>query len=228
MHPRARADRGATRRKRDALLAFQTFRRRIRRRIIFMPLPTHPSFISSTSVKPIRWDRSRSKRCGAFRSRSSRATMSASWGQSGCGKSTMLNVLGCLDRPTSGRYLLGADDVSQMTDDVAFDVRGARLGFIFQSYNLIQQLTVVENIEVPLYYQGRPEGEPALAERLATARGPGNRLRPQTVRAFGRPAATRRDRARAGERSIGDSRRRTDRQSRFHFRRRKSCVCSTN
>ena len=80
-------------------------------------------------------------------------------GPSGCGKSTMLNLLGCLDRPTSGQYLLGADDVSQMDDDALSAVRGARLGFIFQSYNLIQQLTVVENIEIPLYYQDWPEAE---------------------------------------------------------------------
>jgi putative ABC transport system ATP-binding protein len=85
-------------------------------------------------------------------------------GPSGCGKSTMLNLLGCLDRPTSGRYLLGAEDVSQMDDDDLSTVRGTRLGFIFQSYNLIQQLTVVENIEVPLYYQSRPEEE---SRRLA-------------------------------------------------------------
>ena len=85
-------------------------------------------------------------------------------GPSGCGKSTMLNLLGCLDRPTSGHYLLGAEDVSQMDDDALSTVRGTRLGFIFQSYNLIQQLTVVENIEVPLYYQSRPEEE---SRRLA-------------------------------------------------------------
>src|SRR5919198_421679 len=97
-------------------------------------------------------------------------------GPSGCGKSTMLNLLGCLDRPTSGRYLLGSEDVSGMDDDALSAVRGARLGFIFQSYNLIQQLTVVENIEVPLYYQDRPEEESrALAARYATRVGLGNR-----------------------------------------------------
>src|SRR5438105_7630883 len=80
-------------------------------------------------------------------------------GPSGCGKSTMLNLLGCLDRPTSGQYFLGDEDVSQMNDDALSAVRGARLGFVFQSYNLIQQLTVVENIEIPLYYQDRPEHE---------------------------------------------------------------------
>jgi putative ABC transport system ATP-binding protein len=71
-------------------------------------------------------------------------------GPSGCGKSTMLNMLGCLDRPTSGRYLLGDQDISTLDDDSLSMIRGARLGFIFQSYNLIQQLTVIDNIEVPL------------------------------------------------------------------------------
>ena len=80
-------------------------------------------------------------------------------GSSGCGKSTLLNLLGCLDRPTTGHYLLGGQDVSDMDDDALSAVRGTRLGFIFQSYNLIQQLSVVENIEIPLYYQDRPEAE---------------------------------------------------------------------
>jgi len=62
-------------------------------------------------------------------------------GPSGCGKSTLLNLLGCLDRPSSGRYLLGGEDVSGMEDDALSSVRGSRLGFVFQSYNLIQQLT---------------------------------------------------------------------------------------
>src|SRR6266516_3881612 len=90
-------------------------------------------------------------------------------GLSGCGKSTLLNLLGCFDRFTTGRYRLGGEDVSQMNDDWLFVVRGARLGFVFQSYNLIQQLTVVENIEIPLYYQGRPEHESRnLAQHLTT------------------------------------------------------------
>ena len=98
-------------------------------------------------------------------------------GPSGCGKSTLLNLLGCLDRPTSGSYCLGGDDVSQLNDDALSTIRGARLGFIFQSYNLIQQLTVVENIEVPLYYQGRPEHESrAMAGELARRVGLADRL----------------------------------------------------
>ena len=98
-------------------------------------------------------------------------------GQSGCGKSTLLNLLGCLDRPTAGHYLLGGQDVSGMDDDALSSVRGARLGFIFQSYNLIQQLTVVENIEIPLYYQDRPEAEcRELACKLAARVGLHHRL----------------------------------------------------
>jgi putative ABC transport system ATP-binding protein len=98
-------------------------------------------------------------------------------GPSGCGKSTLLNLLGCLDRPSAGRYLLGDEDVSQMNDDSLSAIRGARLGFVFQSYNLIQQLTVIENIEIPLYYQGRSEDESReTARRLAARVGLEERL----------------------------------------------------
>ena len=76
-------------------------------------------------------------------------------GPSGSGKSTLLNMLGCLDKPTSGNLFLGEDDISRMSDDRLAEIRSQRIGFVFQSYNLIQQLTVVENIQVPLYYQGR-------------------------------------------------------------------------
>jgi len=80
-------------------------------------------------------------------------------GPSGCGKSTMLNLLGCLDRPTSGTYHLDGKNIANLTDDELSAIRGLKLGFIFQSYNLIQQLSVLENIEVPLFYQGRDEAE---------------------------------------------------------------------
>lgn len=75
-------------------------------------------------------------------------------GASGSGKSTLLNMLGCLDRASSGHYYLGGRDVSTMDDDQLSAYRGQKLGFVFQSYNLIQQLTVIENIFVPLFYQG--------------------------------------------------------------------------
>lgn len=75
-------------------------------------------------------------------------------GPSGSGKSTMLNLLGCLDRPTSGRYILEGRDVSSLGDNALSEIRLKRIGFVFQSFNLIPQLTVAENIELPLYYLG--------------------------------------------------------------------------
>ena len=98
-------------------------------------------------------------------------------GPSGSGKSTMLNMLGCLDRPTSGDYMLGGQNVAVMNDRDVSAVRGRTLGFIFQSFNLIAQLTVRENIEVPLFYQ---DISPAIAreraERLAGRVGLAQRL----------------------------------------------------
>jgi putative ABC transport system ATP-binding protein len=98
-------------------------------------------------------------------------------GPSGCGKSTLMNILGCLDQPTSGKYLLGNEDTSSMDDNELSSIRGARLGFIFQSYNLIAQLTVLENIQLPLYYQGQSEAESReIAIDLATRVGLQDRL----------------------------------------------------
>ena len=75
-------------------------------------------------------------------------------GQSGSGKSTMMNVLGCLDIPTRGTYLLGGTDVRELTDKELSHIRNKQIGFIFQQYDLIQSLTVLENVELPLIYQG--------------------------------------------------------------------------
>ncbi len=98
-------------------------------------------------------------------------------GPSGSGKSTLLNLLGCLDRPTAGNYVLGTDDVAQMTDDQLSEVRASRIGFVFQSYNLIAQLSVVENIEVPLYYMGQLNAKSReRSTQLATMVGLGERL----------------------------------------------------
>ena len=98
-------------------------------------------------------------------------------GPSGSGKSTLLNLLGCLDKPTSGKYYLGGEDVSQLTDDELSEIRSTRLGFIFQSYNLIQQLSVLENIEVPLVYQGvSPQECKERSTKLARLVGLGERL----------------------------------------------------
>src|ERR1700722_8189002 len=99
-------------------------------------------------------------------------------GPSGSGKSTLLNLLGCLDRSTSGQYFLGGEDVSGMDDDQLSEVRSKYIGFIFQSYNLLPQYTVVENIEIPLLYQGcRPNDETReRCIRLAEMVGLGDRL----------------------------------------------------
>ena len=75
-------------------------------------------------------------------------------GQSGSGKSTMMNVLGCLDIPTRGDYFLDGTDVRELTDKELSHIRNRQIGFIFQQYNLIQSLTVLENVELPLIYQG--------------------------------------------------------------------------
>ncbi len=75
-------------------------------------------------------------------------------GQSGCGKSTLMNVLGCLDIPTRGTYLLDGTDVQDLSDGQLSHIRNQEIGFIFQQYNLIQTLTVQENVELPLIYRG--------------------------------------------------------------------------
>src|SRR5579859_1328311 len=99
-------------------------------------------------------------------------------GPSGSGKSTLLNLLGCLDRPSNGSYFLGDEDVSEMDDDQLSEIRSRYLGFIFQSYNLLPQYTVVENIEIPLLYQGVRMNETTRewCIHLATLVGLGDRL----------------------------------------------------
>jgi putative ABC transport system ATP-binding protein len=95
-------------------------------------------------------------------------------GASGSGKSTLMNILGCLDQPTGGHYILGDSDVSVLPDDQLSEIRSKKIGFIFQNFNLIQQLTVLENLEVPMFYMGIPPIERrrramALAERVGLA-----------------------------------------------------------
>ncbi len=98
-------------------------------------------------------------------------------GASGSGKSTLLNVMGCLDRPTAGTYRLAGRDVNTLDDDELSELRSQKLGFIFQSYNLIPQLDVLENIMVPLFYQDDPpeDGEER-ARTLAARMGLSDRL----------------------------------------------------
>ena len=75
-------------------------------------------------------------------------------GASGSGKSTLMNILGCLDSPTSGTYALDGTDLSNLDDDALSEIRGQRIGFIFQAFNLISELDIVENVSIPLFYQG--------------------------------------------------------------------------
>jgi putative ABC transport system ATP-binding protein len=101
-------------------------------------------------------------------------------GASGSGKSTMLNLLGCLDRPTSGSYALEGQNIASMSDDELSDLRLQHLGFVFQSFNLIPQLTVQENIELPLFYQGidahiASDRARAIAERVGLSDRLGHR-----------------------------------------------------
>ena len=88
-------------------------------------------------------------------------------GQSGSGKSTLLNILGCLDRPTEGAYLLDGRDTARLDDNALSEVRNLSIGFVFQSFQLVPQLTVLENVEVPLFYAGVPRAE---RHRVAAAR----------------------------------------------------------
>ena len=116
----------------------------------------------------------------ALRGVSARFEKGSFWaimGSSGSGKSTMLQILGCLDRPTAGRYLLDGREVSGLGDDDLSDVRLKYLGFVFQSFNLIPQLTVAENIALPLFYQGVDDAESARrARKYAEYVGLGQRL----------------------------------------------------
>jgi putative ABC transport system ATP-binding protein len=98
-------------------------------------------------------------------------------GASGSGKSTLMNILGCLDRPTSGEYLLSGTPVENMNDEDLSEFRGKTIGFVFQAFNLISQLTIEENVEVPLFYQGisKPERRRRAIEKLELV-GLGNRV----------------------------------------------------
>ncbi|MCF7958539.1 MAG: ABC transporter ATP-binding protein [Phycisphaerae bacterium] len=99
-------------------------------------------------------------------------------GPSGSGKSTLLNLIGCLDRPTYGDYLLGGQSVRMLDDNQLSLIRGSRIGFVFQSFNLIAQLNVIENIEIPMFYQShREKVNSARSLELAQLVGLGDRIK---------------------------------------------------
>jgi putative ABC transport system ATP-binding protein len=96
-------------------------------------------------------------------------------GPSGSGKSTLMHVLGCLDAPTSGRYWLNGQEVSQLDDEALAKVRNRTIGFVFQSFNLLPSMTALENVELPMIYGGKRERRPRAAEALRRV-GLGDRM----------------------------------------------------
>ena len=105
-----------------------------------------------------------------------RGEMLSIMGPSGSGKSTMMNTLGCLDRPTSGEYILDGESVGEMNDDQLASVRNRKVGFVFQSFNLLSRLTALGNVELPLRYAGLTEGRRELAKAALEAVGLGDRM----------------------------------------------------
>ena len=105
-----------------------------------------------------------------------RGEMVSIMGPSGSGKSTMMNTLGCLDRPTSGEYILDGESVAQMNDDQLASVRNRKVGFVFQSFNLLSRLTALGNVELPLRYSGMTDGRRELAKAALEAVGLENRM----------------------------------------------------
>ncbi|WP_455580847.1 ABC transporter ATP-binding protein [Dysosmobacter sp.] len=107
-------------------------------------------------------------------------------GQSGSGKSTCMNIIGCLDVPTSGTYLLGGQDVGRMNKNQLAEIRNKMLGFIFQQYNLLPKLTLLENVEVPLMYAGIPKPERHERAKIALEMvGLGDKLRHKPLQLSG-------------------------------------------
>ncbi len=97
-------------------------------------------------------------------------------GPSGSGKSTLMNTLGCLDRPTSGEYMLDGEPVASLTDDQLADIRNRKVGFVFQSFNLLSRQTAITNVELPLRYSGKPNGRRQRAMDALKAVGLQNRM----------------------------------------------------
>ena len=98
-------------------------------------------------------------------------------GPSGSGKSTLMNMLGCLDSPTSGKYILSGQDVSRLDDDALADIRNREIGFVFQTFNLLPRYTAVENVALPMIYGGFSKAErDARAREVLTQVGLGDRM----------------------------------------------------
>ena len=142
-------------------------------------------------------------------------------GASGSGKSTLMNILGCLDIPTSGRYILDEVDVADLDDDDLADIRSAKIGIVFQSFNLIPRTTALANVELPLAYAGvRHKERRARALGALECGRPGRPGRPCPFRALRWSTATRRAGPRHRDRPNHRPRRRTDREPRLALDRR--------
>ena len=149
--------------------------------------------------------------------------MVALMGASGSGKTTLMNILGCLDRPSSGQFWFDGQEMSRLTPNQRALVRTEKLGFVFQSFNLLPRTTALHNVVMPLDYSPhRPASKEArqLAEGLLDRVGLADRARPRAVADVGRTAAARGHRPVAGQPAFADPGRRADRQPRLPHQRR--------